>query len=72
MKKKEKKMANEISTTFKSSEPMADAIGRLAFKTDKSKSEIIRACITLSLPILKANNSLIYRVDFSEFKSNKQ
>ena len=67
--KKENKdnMAQEISITIKTTEEMADAIGKLSFDSDRNKSEIIRACVCLGLPILKQNQSLIYRLDFREF-----
>jgi hypothetical protein len=65
-------MAQEISITIKTTEEMADAIGKLSFDSDRNKSEIIRACICLGLPILKTNNSLIYRLDFSEFNAKSK
>ena len=63
-------MANDVGTTFKMSENMEAALSKLSFDADRSKSEIIRACVCLSLPVLKSNPSLIYRLDFSEFKDN--
>jgi predicted transcriptional regulator len=68
---KENPMANDIGTTFKMSEDMESALSKLAFDADRSKSEIIRACVCLALPVIKANQSLIYRLDFSEFNINK-
>ena len=68
-KETEKKMAQEISITIKTTEEMADAIGKLSFDSDRNKSEIIRACVCLGLPVLRTNPSLIYRLDFNEFNS---
>ena len=62
-------MASEISITIKTTEIMAAAIGKLSFDSDRNKSEIIRACICLGLPILKASPTLIHRLDFTEFNS---
>lgn len=72
MTEEKKTMANDISITFKAQEEMETAIGTIAMKADRNKSEIIRACISLALPIIKANPSLIYRITFSEFNLNKQ
>lgn len=69
---KENPMANDAPTTFKMSEAMETAVGKISFDADKSKSETIRACLCLALPIVQANPSLIYRIDFSEFNLNKQ
>jgi hypothetical protein len=66
-----KAMANEISLAFKAPEEMERAIGQMTVKTDRNKSEILRACVCLALPILKSNPSLIYRIDFGEFDSNQ-
>ena len=71
MNKEKTKMANEIAVAFKAPETMEQALGKLGFDTDRSKSEILRACVCLGLPILKANPSLIYRLSFEEFSHNK-
>jgi hypothetical protein len=63
-------MTKEISLAFKAPEEMERAIGQMTVKTDRNKSEILRACVCLALPILKANPSLIYRLSFEEFQSN--
>ena len=65
--KENQNMAQEVSITIKTTEEMADAIGKLSFDSDRNKSEIIRACICLGLPVLRSNTSLIYRLDFIEF-----
>lgn len=65
-------MPNEIPITFKASEDMEKALQKIITDSDRCKSEIIRAAICLGLPILAANPSLIYRLDFSEFIIKKQ
>ena len=67
----ERAMAKEISLAFKAPEEMERAIGQMTVKTDRNKSEILRACVCLALPVLKANPSLIYRLDFGEFEGNQ-
>jgi len=69
--KSENEMAKEISLAFKAPEEMERAIGKMTVQTDRNKSEILRACVCLALPILKANPSLIYRIDFGEFDNNQ-
>ena len=69
MKEQEQKM-NDKSLAFKVSEQMEEAISKLGFKEDKSRSEVLRACVCIGLPLLISNPSLIYRLDFSEFKIN--
>jgi len=64
-------MAQDISITFKASEEMESAIGKIMNMADKSRSEVLRACVTLALPLLQANPSLTWRVNFSELKLNK-
>jgi hypothetical protein len=66
----ESEMANEITLAFKVSDKMERAISKLMMETDRSKSEILRACVCFGFPTLKSNPSLIYRIDFSEFDIN--
>lgn len=72
MSEEKKTMANDISITFKAQEEMETAIGTIAMKADRNKSEVIRACISLALPIIKANPSLIYRIAFQEMNLNQK
>ena len=65
-------MATDISITFKAQEEMETAIGTIAMAADRNKSEVIRACISLALPIIKANPTLIYRIAFSEMNLNQK
>lgn len=70
---KENEMAQQdVTITFKVSERLADMIGRATFETDKNKSEIIRACILLSLPTILACPSLANRVQVEDFKHNNK
>ena len=43
MSEEKKTMANDISITFKAQEEMETAIGTIAMKADRNKSEVIRA-----------------------------
>lgn len=63
---------DEVSLAFKAPELMERAIGQMTVETDRNKSEILRACVCLALPILRSNPSLIYRLDFSEFSYNQK
>ena len=72
MTEEESDMINEISMAFKASPEMETAVGTIGMLADQNKSAVIRACICLGLPILKANPSLIYRLAFQEFNLNKQ
>lgn len=65
-------MATDVSITFKAQEEMETAIGTIAMKADRNKSEVIRACISLALPIIKANPTLIYRIAFNEMNLNNK
>ena len=70
---KENEMAQkEVTITFKVSEMLADMIGRATFETDKNKSEIIRACILLSLPTLLACPSLTNMIQVENFYRNNK
>jgi len=65
-------MATDVSITFKAQEEMETAIGTIAMKADRNKSEVIRACISLALPIIQANPTLIYRIAWSEMNLNNK
>jgi len=56
----------EITITFKTSEALADLIGRTAFEIDKSKSEIIRSCVLLSIDTIKNVPSLVNRIHIED------
>lgn len=61
-------MAKEITITFKMDEPMAEWFSRLVYDLDKTKSEVIRACILLSADTVKATPSLVNRIQFEDRK----
>ena len=60
------------TVTFKVSEPMAAWICKIAFDMEKNKSEIIRACILLSLDTVANTPSLVNRIRFEDRISIKQ
>lgn len=55
-------MANDSKETFMCPEQLAELIGKVAFEVDRSKSEVIRACILLSVDTIRATPSLVNRV----------
>jgi hypothetical protein len=65
---KDDSMPTDVSVTFKVSEDMAAWISRTAFDMDKSKSEIIRCCLLLSLDTVVATPSLVNRIQFDDRK----
>jgi len=65
-------MTADMSVTFKVSEEMAKWIGHSAFTIDKSKSEVIRACILLSLDTIINCPSLVHRIQFEDRKAITQ
>jgi len=71
MTEQEINMGEDISITFKTTKEMESAIGRIMNLADKSRSEVLRACVTLAIPLLHANPSLTWRVNFSELNLNK-
>lgn len=65
-------MGTDVSVTFKVTEEMARWIGQSAFTIDKSKSEIIRACILLSMDTILNCPSLVHRIQFEDRKAITQ
>jgi|GEM_PF-1693782 len=63
-------MANEHTITFKVSENFKNLLGRAAFDIDKGMSEIIRACILLSIDTIKNCPSLVHRIQLEDRKDN--
>ena len=61
-------MATDVSVTFKVSKDLSRWLEKTAFKMDKSKSEIIRCCILLSLDTVVATPSLVNRIQFDDRK----
>lgn len=63
-------MAKEVALNLKISEEMATLIGKTSFELDKTKSEMIRCCILLALPMIKTMPSLINRIQLEDYKHN--
>ena len=61
-------MSKEIIITFKCDEKMAEWVSKEAFDMDKTKSELIRCCLLLSVDTVKANPSLVNRIQFEDRK----
>ncbi len=59
-------MANDVTVTFKVSENFADLLGRASFDIDRGKSEIIRACILLSIDTIIANPRLANSIQIED------
>lgn len=64
-------MAKDTKLTIMVEEPLIDQLGRAAFDADVTKSDLVRACIHLALPILKSTPSLIHIVPTLPTKGNK-
>jgi hypothetical protein len=60
------------TVTFKMEEEMASWLSRVAFEMDKSKSELIRCCLLLSLDTVIATPSLVNRIRFEDRNAIKQ
>ena len=58
----------EISVTFKMPADMADWVNKTVFDIDKNKSEVIRCSLLLALDTIKANPSLVNRIQFEDRK----
>ena len=58
--------AKEVTITFKTSESLAELIGKTAFQIDKNKSEIIRACILLGIDAVGTTPSLVHRIQIED------
>ena len=55
-------MAKDEKLTVQVERELVDRLGRAAFEADVTKSDLVRACIHLSLPLLRATPSLIHIV----------
>ena len=64
-------MAKDTKLTIMVDEPLIDQLGRAAFDADVTKSDLIRACIHVALPLLKNTPSLIHIVPTLPSKGNK-
>jgi len=62
--------SDKVSVTFKLDEEVAHWLGKTAFKIDRGKSEVIRACILLALPTVKNFPDLIDNIKFKNRNGN--
>ena len=62
---------NDAKVTFMCPEQLSDLIGRVSFEIDLNKSEVIRACILLSIDTIRATPSLAKRVDIKDRKDDQ-
>lgn len=53
---------------FKVDEEMADWLARECMALDETKSDVIRACILIGLPVVKEMPSLVRRMAFKDRK----
>lgn len=52
--------------TFMCNDALADMLGRIAFETDRTKSDIVRTCILLSIDTVRACPSLTNRITIED------
>jgi hypothetical protein len=65
-------MANDLKITFMCDAGIGDLLSSVAFHSDYNKSEIIRACILLSIDTIQATPSLVQRVALSDRKDYRK
>ena len=63
-------MSKDKKETFMCSDSMAELIGKVAYKADRNKSDVIRACILLSIDTVLANPSLTNRISIEDRKDH--
>jgi len=59
---------NDNKITFMCCERLADLIGKTAFDVDRTKSEVIRACLLLGLDTVRANPTYANRLSIEDRK----
>ena len=64
-------MAKDEKLTIMVERTLVDQLGRAAFDADVTKSDLVRACIHLSLPLLRCTPSLIHIVPTLPHEENK-
>lgn len=64
-------MAKDTKLTIMVEQSLIDELGRAAFNADVTKSDLVRACIHLSLPMLRSTPSLIHIVPTLPREGNK-
>ena len=65
-------MAKDEKLTIMVEKELVESLGRAAFDADVTKSDLVRACIHLSLPLLRSTPSLIHIVPTLPSDSNRQ
>jgi hypothetical protein len=59
-------MSADNKLTFMCDDAMAELLAKVAFHSDKNKSEIIRACVLLAIDTVAANPALINKISISD------
>ena len=62
---------NDAKVTFMCPEQLADLVGKVSFEIDLNKSEVIRACILLSIDTIRNTPSLAKRIDVKDRNDNQ-
>jgi len=61
-------MPKEITVSFKLDEDMEAWFSKTVFDIDKTKSQVIRCALLLSLDTISSNPSLVHRILFEDRK----
>jgi hypothetical protein len=61
-------MAKEATVTFKMSDEMSDWFSKCCFRMEKSKSEVLRACILLGIDTIIASPCIVNLLQFEDRK----
>ncbi len=64
-------MSNDQKITFMCPDSMTDLIGKVSFEIDRNKSELLRACVLLSIDTIRANPSLTNRLSIEDRKDHQ-
>lgn len=62
---------NDTKITFMCNESLAELVGKVAFDIDRNKSEVIRACILLSIDAIRMTPSLANRMAVEDRKDHQ-
>ena len=62
---------NDAKVTFMCPEYLADLVGKVSFEIDLNKSEVIRACILLSIDTIRNTPSLAKNIDVKDRKDHQ-
>lgn len=64
-------MGKDTKITFTCEEEMAELIGKVAFESDRNKSEVIRACVIMSVESVRVMPSLTNRLSMEDRRDSK-